>query len=82
MPSFILGSFVNCIAVLCFTICEIGSLNCLTLYILVIPYFRDHITLDNLSTTQLQNFARYMHISALGPDVVIRERLRKRVKLF
>jgi len=46
----------------------------------IAPYFRDHITLDSLPSSQLNNLCSYMHIPVFGSNAILRERLRQKIK--
>lgn len=47
----------------------------------ILPHFRDHITLDSLTQTQLQSLCHFLHLNPFGfSNAALRERLRKRLK--
>jgi len=47
---------------------------------LIVPFFRDHVTLDNMDRSQLQNICSYLNLTSIGQDTQLRTRLRNRVK--
>jgi len=47
---------------------------------LIVPFFRDHVTLDNMDSVQLQNLCQFLNLTSIGTDALLRTRLRNRIK--